>query len=181
MTLPAFVRQTRNRAESSHPLWTTPQSLGLETRWRIARKARVCAPFAIASDRETRFAARCVASKRVVAGDGAAMAVAALRVVIPRRQMLGAAIVPERDRAWAPSEAALKFGIFEVPEEHLENCVALAVLQLHDSSGEHPIHVKLPCALSPDESVSPDAPRAGMLLHDLERAAGLDSCVYRRG
>ena len=102
----------------------------------------MCAPFAIASDRETRFAARYVASKRLVAGDGAAMAVAALRVVIPQRQMLGAAIVPERDRAGAPSEAALKFGIFEVPEEHLENCVALALLQLHDSSGEHPIHVK---------------------------------------
>src|SRR5215467_13351819 len=56
--------------------------------------------------------------------------------------MLGAAIVPERDRAGAPSEAALKFGIFDVPEEHLQDRVAFALLQLRDSSGEHPIHIK---------------------------------------
>src|SRR5215469_16883099 len=80
------------------------------------------------------------------------MAVAALRVVIPQRQMLGAAIVPERDRAGAPSEAALKFGIFDVPEEHLENRVTLTVLQLLDSSGEHPIHVN---SLAPRLRMSP--------------------------
>src|SRR5215467_2893754 len=96
--------------------------------------------------------ARCVASKRFVTGDGNAMAVTALRIVIPQRQMLGAAIVPKRDRAGAPVEAALEFGIFDVPEEHLENRVALALLQLHDSSGEHPIHVN---SLAPGLRMSP--------------------------
>src|SRR5215469_16480273 len=80
------------------------------------------------------------------------MAVAALRVIIPQRQMLGAAIVPECDRAGVPSKAALKLGIFDVPEEHLENRVALALRQLHDFSGEHPIHVK---CLAPRVRMSP--------------------------
>ena len=44
----AVVWQTRNGAESSNPVRSTPQSLDFRTCRRIARKARVCARIAIA-------------------------------------------------------------------------------------------------------------------------------------
>src|SRR5271156_1854645 len=63
-------------------------------------------------------------SERFVAGDRYPVAIAALRIVVPQRKMLCAAVVPERQRICLPPEAALEFGFLEVPEQHLQDGVA---------------------------------------------------------
>jgi len=50
-------------------------------------------------------------SERFVAGDRYPVAIAALRIVVPQRKMLCAAVVPERQRICLPPEAALEFGV----------------------------------------------------------------------
>ena len=59
-----------------------------------------------------------------------ALATAAVRIVVPQRVMLGAAVVPERYRARLPLEAALKLWLFDSLEEHLENLVTLTLFEL---------------------------------------------------
>ena len=47
-----------------------------------------------------------------------------MRPVIPHRAVLGAAVVPERDRVFGPAEAALEQRIFRVPVEIAQDRVA---------------------------------------------------------
>src|SRR5260370_35742137 len=50
---------------------------------------------------------------------------AGVRPVVPHRAVLGAAVVPERDRVLAPAEAALEQRIFRVLIEIVQHRVAL--------------------------------------------------------
>ena len=60
---------------------------------------------------DRRMADRWNLSERFVAGDRYPVAIAALRIVVPQRKMLCAAVVPERQRICLPPEAALEFGV----------------------------------------------------------------------
>src|SRR5215471_4602263 len=62
---------------------------------------------------------------RPVAGEGDAVHDAALALVVVDRVMLGAAIVPERDRADLPAEAAGEFRTLVVREQILQQRCAL--------------------------------------------------------
>src|SRR5262245_48724128 len=66
---------------------------------------------------------------RLVAADRDAMAVALVGVVVPERVVLGAAVVPERNRVGLPLEAHAQLGRFDVPIEHFEDRVAFALVQ----------------------------------------------------
>src|SRR3954454_14999737 len=74
--------------------------------------------------------------KRAVALDCDAVAVAALRVIVPHRVVQGAAIVPERDRVRLPAEAAVEFRRLGVAVQHLQEGVAFEAAQALDRGGE---------------------------------------------
>src|SRR5215213_1401247 len=56
--------------------------------------------------------------------------------------MHGGAIVPEGDRVGLPGEAALEFRRLAVAVEHLQERIALALVQAHDVRGEVAIDVE---------------------------------------
>lgn len=53
-----------------------------------------------------------------------AVAAANIGVVVENRPMLGATVIPERDRIPAPAEAALKFRRFDVVKQKLQQVLA---------------------------------------------------------
>src|SRR5262249_12538006 len=67
------------------------------------------------------------------------MAVAFVRVIVPKRMVLGAAVVPECDRICLPLETHAQFGGLHVPVEHLENRVAFARAQADNARGEEAV------------------------------------------
>lgn len=79
------------------------------------------------------------AIERLVSRDSHPVAVAALRIVIPQRQVLCASIVPERYGIRLPSKSALEFSTLEVPEKHLKNYVALTLLELDQARSEQAV------------------------------------------
>ena len=80
--------------------------------------------------------------ERSVALDGDAIAVTGLGVVVPDRQVLGAAVVPEGDRVLTPLEAAVVVGLRAVPEQEREQGVALGDGQVLDARREPLVHVE---------------------------------------
>src|SRR5258708_8948731 len=64
------------------------------------------------------------------------MAMSHVRVVVERGAMHDAAVVPEGDRVVIPAEAALEFRRLDVTHQHLEQRVALVLLQALDALGE---------------------------------------------
>lgn len=79
------------------------------------------------------------AIERLVSRDSHPVAVAALRIVIPQRQVLCASIVPERYRIRLPSKSTLEFSTLDVPEKHLKNYLALTLLELNQPRGEQAV------------------------------------------
>src|SRR5262245_7844456 len=71
-----------------------------------------------------------------VALDRHAMAVPALREVVPHRVVLHATVVPERHRVRLPAEAAVELRRLHVAEEELQDRLALWPRQLLDARGE---------------------------------------------
>src|SRR5215475_13108605 len=69
-----------------------------------------------------------------------AMAVASVRVVVPQRMVLRAAVVPKCDRVRRPLEAHAQIGGLDVPIEHFENRVAFILAQADDVVGEKAIN-----------------------------------------
>src|SRR5947208_14252178 len=65
-----------------------------------------------------------------------------VRPVVPHRAMLGAAIVPERDRVLGPAEAALEQRVLAVLIEIGEDRVALVARNADDVRGEAAVHVE---------------------------------------
>src|SRR5580700_5252953 len=53
--------------------------------------------------------------------------------------MLRTSIVPECHRIRSPLKSTLEFGDFDMPEERLEDRIALALLQLNDPGSKHSI------------------------------------------
>lgn len=74
--------------------------------------------------------------ERLVAADGDPVSVALVRPVIEDRLMLGAAVVPERNRVPFPLEPAGQFWRLNMLEQECEQRVALGLAQLHDARGE---------------------------------------------
>src|SRR2546422_9384772 len=70
------------------------------------------------------------------------MPVAPLRIVVPHRVVLDAAVVPERDRAHLPPEAALELRRLDVAIEELQERVALGLRELDDPGGEPRVNVE---------------------------------------
>ena len=67
----------------------------------------------------------CGASVRPVAANGDAVAVTLTGIVVPNGVMLGAAVVPKRNRVRLPLETHGKFRCLDMPIQHLQNRVAL--------------------------------------------------------
>ena len=78
--------------------------------------------------------------ERHVTLDGYAVAVAGLRVVIPNRQVLSAAVVPERHGVLAPLESAVELRALAVTKQERQQGIALSDRQLLDARGEALIH-----------------------------------------
>ena len=74
--------------------------------------------------------------KRAIALDGHAVAVTYVRVIVERRAVHGAAVVPEGDGVLLPAEAALELGRLAVANQHLQERVALVLSQAFDALGE---------------------------------------------
>src|SRR5678815_904676 len=74
--------------------------------------------------------------------DRHAMAVAALRIVVPHRVVLHAAVVPERDRVHLPAEPAVELRRLDVAVEELQHRVALRPRELLDARGEAAVDVE---------------------------------------
>jgi hypothetical protein len=53
--------------------------------------------------------------------------------------MLRTSIVPEGDRISPPLKSTLEFAGFDMPEERLQDRIALALLQLNDPCSKHSI------------------------------------------
>src|SRR6266516_7394957 len=68
------------------------------------------------------------------------MPVPPLWEVVPHGVVLDAAVVPEGDGALLPAEAALEFRRLDVPEEELQDRVALWPLELDDPCREAAVH-----------------------------------------
>ena len=68
------------------------------------------------------------------------MAFAGVRPVIPDREMLCAAIVPDRDIVLTPAVANLIIGVPRVLEEELQNGAAFLRIEFADACSEHRIH-----------------------------------------
>src|ERR1700693_4006459 len=79
------------------------------------------------------------AIERSVPCDSYPMAIAALRIIVPEREMLRTSIVPECYRIRSPLKSTVKFGGFDVPEERLQDRIAFAFVQLNDPRSEHSI------------------------------------------
>src|SRR5665647_2103139 len=65
-----------------------------------------------------------------------------VRPVVPQRAVLGAAVVPERDRILAPAEAALEQRIFHVLVEVFQDRAALVAGDADDVAGETAVDVE---------------------------------------
>src|SRR6266481_3470154 len=81
-------------------------------------------------------------SHRPLALDGDAGAGAGMRPVIPHRPVLGAAVVPERDRVFAPAEAALEQRVFRVLVEIGENGITLVARDANDVTRKTAIDIE---------------------------------------
>src|SRR5271163_207322 len=73
------------------------------------------------------------AVKRFIAGDSHPVAIAAVWIVIPQRQVLRASVVPECYRVRSPLKPAVEFGVLDMPEERPQDRIALALLQLDEA------------------------------------------------
>src|SRR6266542_3376733 len=60
--------------------------------------------------------------------------------VIPHGVVLHAPVVPERDGALLPAEAAVELRRLDVAEEELQHGIALRARHLHDARGESAVH-----------------------------------------
>src|ERR1700733_14365565 len=56
--------------------------------------------------------------------------------------MLRAPIVPESDRIRLPAEPALEFRLFDMPEKHLQDGIALGLFELNQPRGKHAIDIQ---------------------------------------
>src|SRR5262245_14000137 len=74
--------------------------------------------------------------------DRHAMAVAALRIVVPHRVVLHAAVVPEGHRVDLPAEATVELRRLDVAVEELQHGITLRALELHDAGGEAPVDIE---------------------------------------
>src|SRR5262249_17795602 len=70
------------------------------------------------------------------------MAVALVGVVIPKRVMLNAAVVPKCNRVRLPVEAHAELGRFDVPIEHLKDRVTLVLLKADNARREEAVDEK---------------------------------------
>src|SRR5262249_25900505 len=77
---------------------------------------------------------------RPVAADRDAVAVAPVRVIVPQRMMLGAAVVPERDRVRLPAKAHAELRRLDVAKQHGEDRIALVAAHADDAGGEEAVH-----------------------------------------
>src|SRR5262245_20064224 len=68
------------------------------------------------------------------------MAVAPVRVIVPQRMMLSAAVIPERDRVRLPAEARAELGRLDVAEQHGEDRIAFVAAHAENAGGEEAIH-----------------------------------------
>src|SRR5215468_2349569 len=93
------------------------------------------------------------ASVRPVAANCDSMAVTPIGVVVPNSVMLDTTVIPKCNRIRLPLEAHAQLGRLDVPIQHLENCVALALLQADNSCREEAVDEK---ALPPGYRVSPN-------------------------
>src|SRR6202043_2868411 len=76
------------------------------------------------------------AKKWLVPAHRHTMGIALVGPVIEQGVMLGTPVVPEGDRAYLPTEAAVEFRRLDVPIEHFEDGVALLRLELRDARCE---------------------------------------------
>src|SRR5437763_10948719 len=67
---------------------------------------------------------------------------AGVRPVVPHRAVLGAAVVPERNRVLAPAEAALEQRIFGVLIEVVQHRIALVARDADDMARETAVDVE---------------------------------------
>jgi hypothetical protein len=80
-------------------------------------------------------------SHRPLALHGDARARSRVRPVVPHRAVLGAAVVPKRDRVFRPPEAALEQRAFRVLVEIDEDGVAL-IARNADDAGEAAVDIE---------------------------------------
>ena len=78
---------------------------------------------------------------RAVALDGHSVAGADLRVVIPDRQMLDAAIIPKSDTVRLPLEAGLEVRFLAMAIQEFQNVAAFVAWQIKDMGGEIAVDV----------------------------------------
>src|SRR6266567_5539956 len=83
-----------------------------------------------------------LASNRPLALHRDARARTRVRPVVPHRPMLGAAIVPERDRVLGPTETALEQRVLGVLIEIVKDRVALVAREADDMTGEAAVDVE---------------------------------------
>src|SRR5215469_3834186 len=68
------------------------------------------------------------------------MAIAPVRVIVPQRMVLRAAVVTKCNRVRRPLEARARLGGVNEPIEHIQNRDAFAVSRTDDVRGEEAIH-----------------------------------------
>src|SRR6201996_4346540 len=85
-------------------------------------------------------------SHRPLALHGDAGAGAGVRPVVPHRAVLGATVVPERDRILAPAEAALEQRVLRMLVEIGQHRIALVAGNADDVAGEAAVDIKRPLA-----------------------------------
>src|SRR5438132_9727108 len=100
--------------------------------------------------------------ERPVALDSHAMPLPLVRPVVPDREVLRAAIVPERHVVLLPAEPDLVVGAFDVPEKELQQRLTLGRLQSLEARGEDAVH---------EDSLLPGL---GMRADDRMLRAGID-------
>src|SRR3982074_553452 len=83
-----------------------------------------------------------IASHRPLALHGPPGPGAGVRPVIPHRAVLGAAVVPERDRVLGPAEAALEQRVFRVLVKIAQHRVALVAGNAYQETGKAAIDVE---------------------------------------
>src|ERR1700743_1354042 len=110
-----------------------------DVRWNQNRALVLC--FDAFSSREPVSTSLENALNRPLALDGDTGAGAGMRPVIPHRAVLGAAIVPERNRVLGPAEAALKQRILRVLVEIGQHGIAFVAGDADDVVGEAAIDV----------------------------------------
>src|SRR5262245_1098980 len=91
------------------------------------------------------------ASVGLVTADRYAMAVALVGIIVPKRTVLRASVIPKRDGARPPLEAHAELGRLDMSIEHLENGPALVSAKTNNSCREEAV----------DEKTFPERDRVG--------------------